>query len=91
MRPRPGAPFGVVRIQVGMQINLYFLQAIPCDLEGRGFALTKLDREEVVYHVLLAGPQSTCDCKGFLQHSHCKHMEGLLALVEGKASGPDEN
>jgi hypothetical protein len=46
---------------------------------GRGLLLTKPDGTN--YCVNLAGPDRSCDCKGFEQHGHCKHTESLLALA----------
>jgi hypothetical protein len=40
--------------------------------------LTPHDR----YDVLLHGEHSSCECKGFLRHSGCKHVDGLAKLVE---------
>jgi hypothetical protein len=39
------------------------------------------------YHVLLAGPESSCTCKGNSYTGHCKHVEGLQELV-GKGRLP---
>jgi hypothetical protein len=30
--------------------------------------------------VLLEGENGTCECKGFLRHNHCKHLDSLRAL-----------
>jgi hypothetical protein len=78
VRPCDGAP-GVVRITVGSKEADYFLTPLATDF-GRGFLLEKIGHEES-YHVNLNGPQSTCECKGFLKHGHCKHRDGLAALV----------
>jgi hypothetical protein len=34
------------------------------------------------YHVCLdpAGGRHSCECRGFLRHGHCKHVEALWAL-----------
>jgi hypothetical protein len=53
------------------------------------FQLTKFSCEPVTeerperYAVLVDGDYSQCECMGFLRHSHCKHVESLLELVEG--------
>jgi hypothetical protein len=61
-------------------VDAYALGAIPAD-RGKGLALTKPDG--TVYHVNLAGRDSTCECLGHLRWSHrtvCKHVAALLAL-----------
>ena len=64
-------------LRVGSKVDLYDLHEIATDY-GRGFELTKPDG--TIYHVCLDGLCSTCDCKGFTKHSHCKHVESLTAL-----------
>src|SRR5262245_16431874 len=59
-------------------IETYSVEPLPADY-GRGLLLTKPDGTS--YCVNLAGPDSSCDCKGFEQHGHCKHTESLLALA----------
>jgi hypothetical protein len=71
---------GVVRITVGKSVTDYILLAVPSDF-GRGFLLTKILGEHDAYHVNLNGSESLCDCKGHEAHGHCKHVEGLAALV----------
>ena len=60
------------------QLDTYALEPIPADF-GRGLLLTKEDGSS--YCVNLSGPDSTCDCRGFESHGHCKHIEGLTALA----------
>jgi len=65
----------------------YLVHEIPCEIGGRGFTFRKVDMgtspwsiaEE--YTCCLAGKDSTCECKGFLRWSHCKHLESLTALA----------
>ena len=59
-------------------LDTYTVEPLPADY-GRGLLLTKPDGQS--YHVNLAGADSTCDCKGFESHGHCKHTESLLALA----------
>jgi hypothetical protein len=66
-----------VRSRAGEAINTYTLENIPAD-SGRGLLLHKHDGTSCA--VCLSGPDSTCDCKGFTSHGHCKHVESLLAL-----------
>src|SRR5436305_14854322 len=78
--PFEGNP-GVVRITVGKASTDYFVQPIPADF-GRGFTLSKIGSEDgEVYAVNVNGQQSLCNCKGHLKHGHCKHVDGLTALV----------
>jgi hypothetical protein len=83
LRPGPDGTNGVVRIRVGKAQADYLLTRIPADF-GRGFRLEKIGLEadgEGPYHVNLDGDKRTCDCKGGLKHGHCKHADGLAALI----------
>jgi hypothetical protein len=71
---------GVVRITVGKESADYLLARVPADF-GTAFRLEKVGAEQDAYHVNLNGQQSTCECKGFTRWNHCKHTEGLAALV----------
>ena len=42
---------------------------------------TEAAESGTVYHVLLDGRRSHCDCIGCEQHGHCKHLEALQALL----------
>jgi hypothetical protein len=81
VRPEDGG-LGIVRITVGKRHDDYFLTPIPADF-GRGFAVEKigLHANEPPYHVNIDGERKTCECKGFLHHGHCKHADGLAALI----------
>ena len=68
-----------VRPRAGDAIDAYTLEPIPSDY-GRGLLLHKYDGTS--YAVNLSGTDSTCDCKGFDSHGHCKHCESLLALQQ---------
>src|SRR5262245_41818264 len=72
--PTPDRPFGVLELTLGRESHGYFVQPIPSDF-GRAFEVTKLTKEEAnpVYHVLLDGRRSSCDCQGFQRWGHCKH------------------
>jgi hypothetical protein len=89
---------GLVRITVGKLSTLYRLTVIPADY-GAGFELTKV---QVVpndngvfgcqygesYAVNLAG---SCECKGFLKHGYCKHLDGLRKLATtGRLHAPKQ-
>src|SRR2546421_1487433 len=62
------------------QVDAYFLEPIPSQMGGRGLILHKHDGTS--YCVRLDGSDSSCDCKGFVSHGHCKHCESLLALQQ---------
>jgi hypothetical protein len=74
---------GVVRIRVGKDEADYFVTELAADF-GRGFKVEKIgiDAEPTAYHVNLDGDKKTCECKGHLRHGHCKHADGLAALVK---------
>jgi hypothetical protein len=68
----------------------YYLSALPCDLGGRAFRLTKVEHQIADgpdhYDVLIDGANHSCECLGHLRHGHktvCKHAAALRALVAG--------
>jgi hypothetical protein len=64
-------------------VDEYLLYKIPADF-GTAFLVEKRDYavgEEHRYHVNLDGEHGTCECKGFLQWNHCRHVESLRALT----------
>ena len=71
---------GVVRIAVGAQANDYFLTEVQGVAFGRGFLVEKIGHEES-YHVNIDHDRRTCECEGYITHSHCKHADGLAALL----------
>jgi hypothetical protein len=73
---------GVVRITVGKEHADYFLTLIPADF-GRGFKVEKIgfDCRESAYAVNIDGDKKTCECKGHARHGHCKHADGIAALI----------
>jgi hypothetical protein len=73
---------GVVRITVGQAAQDYFLSRIPSDF-GTAFCLEKVgDEEGTAYNVNLAADRNLCDCQGHARWHHCKHADGLAALVQ---------
>ncbi len=78
VRPDDQCP-GVVRITAGKEQADYFLTTIPADF-GRAFRVEKIGRDGR-YAVNLDGDTKTCDCPGNEKHGHCKHADGLAALV----------
>jgi hypothetical protein len=73
---------GIVRITVGEEHTDYFLYPLVTDF-GRGFRLEKVDpiADRTAYAVNIDGDRRTCDCQGFARWSHCKHADGLAALI----------
>jgi hypothetical protein len=71
---------GVVRINVGQKMQDYFLTEVEGVSFGRGFLLEKIGHEET-YHVNIDDAKRTCECEGHNTHSHCKHADGLAALI----------
>jgi hypothetical protein len=76
--------FGIVRIRVGKESQVYFLYELPADF-GRGFKVEKMPAdpadEEVSYQVNVDGDAKSCTCKGFCRWNKCKHSDGLAALI----------
>ncbi len=68
--------------------EFYRIERLATEIGGEGFKLEKVEvidgeprpSEESAYHVLLANGHSQCECKGFLRHNHCKHLESLTAM-----------
>ncbi len=71
---------GVVRIYVGHAFQEYLRNEVEGCAFGRGFLLSKIGHEEQ-YHVNVDHNRRTCECLGYITHSHCKHADGLAALV----------
>src|SRR5690349_21416339 len=81
IKPGPDS-LGVVRLTVNRKSVDYLLTPLAADW-GRGFKLEKigLDFDVSTYHVNLDGDKKACECKGFLKWGHCKHADGLAALI----------
>jgi hypothetical protein len=80
---RPATPFtpGVFCITDGKTTNFYTFHEIACEIGGRGFALHRLGLGSL-YHVRVGNEMDcSCECLGFLRHGRCKHILGLLALI----------
>jgi hypothetical protein len=79
--PPTSAMPGVVTIAVNKDRSDYFLTALPSDY-GRAFRVEKMGTyPEEGYDVHLSLDGDSCECKGFLRWGHCKHADGLAALV----------
>jgi hypothetical protein len=64
------------------QQTFYAAKEIPCAIGGRGFALHRLGLGPL-YFVRVGEPEEcSCECLGFLAHGNCKHIQGLLTLIE---------
>lgn len=72
---------GTFEIRVGRRCENYVFKEIRCDIGGRGFAIHKLGLG-TLYCSRTGEPSDTsCECLGFLKTNHCKHTEGLRALI----------
>lgn len=70
--------------------SCYWLDRVACQLPGRSaFRLRKMfgfpgtDHEADEYYITMADMPSdgdTCECRGYLRHSHCKHLDVLRDL-----------
>jgi hypothetical protein len=87
-RPTHSEP-ALLTLHVAGKETDYWLYLQPSDF-GEAFRLEKLiptddgqaERGEV-YHVCFEDEfNHTCECKGFLRHGHCKHLDSLKALRE---------
>jgi len=73
---------GIFRIVDGKKSAYYIFRDIRCDIGGWGFEVHRLGLGNL-YHVRVGQPgDCSCECLGFLAHSHCRHIEGLLALLK---------
>ncbi len=73
---------GALSIVAKRDSAIYAFCEIPCEIGGRGFAVHRLGLGNL-YHVRVGAPSDcSCECMGFLRHGHCRHIEGLQALIE---------
>jgi hypothetical protein len=98
LAPEPGRPYGVLQVTetVGRKTftDVYFVTSVPADY-GQAALVTKMEREKgatAAYHVNLGeadhGP--TCECKGWLHHGHCRHVDALSTLRDRNRLFPAE-
>jgi hypothetical protein len=81
VRPPDDRGVGVFAITNKGQTQYYVCCEIRCDIGGRGFVVHRLGLADL-YHVRIGSPsESSCECLGFLRHGHCKHVQGLTALI----------
>ncbi len=71
--------------------DVYTLTELDSPL-GRAFHLVKHGPRggtpDTEHDVLLAEDGCRCDCRGFEHHGHCRHVEGLTALLARPAAPP---
>src|SRR5262245_40379575 len=85
-RPAVDEP-AVLTLHVADKETDYWLYVQPSDV-GEAFRLEKLiptedgpaERGEVYQVCFQDQHNQTCECKGFLRHGHCKHLDSLKAL-----------
>jgi hypothetical protein len=82
VRPGDNGGLGIVRITVGKEHADCFLTELPADF-SRGCTVEKigLHCDEPPHHVNIDTDKKSCECKGFLKWGHCKHADGLAALI----------
>jgi hypothetical protein len=84
VRPKDKHGVAVFRITAEGRTTHYAAWEIRCDIGGRGFAVHRLGLGEL-YHVRVGRRvDCSCECLGFLRHSRCRHILGLLALIREK-------
>jgi hypothetical protein len=59
----------------------YKVSPLPCDpsIGRKAFRFAKHSGDGAVYDLHAADYGLHCQCKGFLAHGHCKHMETVQA------------
>jgi hypothetical protein len=75
----------VLALTTGKDTVFYGVAVLDHGFGEAAFRLSKADRGDgpgEVYDVLIDGARSSCECKGFLSHRHCKHLEGIEALIK---------
>jgi hypothetical protein len=84
-RPPDAFGVGVFALVEPKDTQFYLFKEIRCDIGGRGFAVHRLGLGNL-YHVRVGAPSDcSCECLGFLRHGHCKHIQGLAALIGHEA------
>jgi hypothetical protein len=81
----------ILWLTVDKNVTAYRVTPLPHAFGKAAFHLAKADKgdgQPEEYDVLLDGPRSTCECKGFLRHgmkaaggTGCKHVAGCQAAV----------
>ena len=81
VRPPDEAVVGIFAIATKKQTQFYVFKEIPCDIGGRAFEVHRLGLADLYYVRIGAPAETSCECMGFLRHGHCKHVQGLAALI----------
>jgi hypothetical protein len=71
---------GVVRITVDREECLYLVTEIIAD-DCRCFELVGPGQDQRYTVALAITGERTCNCKGHRSHGHCKHADGMAALL----------
>lgn len=61
----------------------YHLEAIASDF-GKAFQMTKFHScggDGAAYGVCIQDGADLCECRGFLAHGHCRHIDSLRDLI----------
>jgi hypothetical protein len=81
VRPPGRDGVAVVCITSHNHSTYYAVRELPCEIGGRGFAMHRLGLG-TLFHVRVGEPdECSCECKGYLYRTWCRHTLGLLALV----------
>lgn len=83
-----GPAAGLLTIETDRSTTAYRVEEFPTGWAGRGFRLVKVttgtDAEAESYTVFCSqhGPEAdSCECRGCLRWSVCKHKDAVRALV----------
>lgn len=76
---------GILTTTVGRVVTVYRLREIKTvQSPARAFALHKLsggtDQEAAGYDVLIEPAGCRCECRGYLRHGHCTHIDAVSEL-----------
>ena len=83
----PTGTAGTMTVCQGKQVTTYRLtEHVGVPYPCRGFHVEKLaggtDPEATGYDVLIdAAAGHTCECRGFLRHGHCSHVDAIRQLL----------
>jgi hypothetical protein len=82
VRPLSLDGVGVFCVTLGDEASFYTLHEISCEIGGRGFAVHRTGLGNL-YHVRVGtAEECSCECLGFLRHGCCRHVQGLVALIQ---------
>jgi hypothetical protein len=84
---RPAGPGGLARVRLVTTKDAadYLARRVRSDIGGAGVEFVRLGEVEEGtgrYHALLAGADSSCECRGYLRHgTECKHLFAAWVLL----------